>query len=461
MNGLPTETDEDIKGIATLAEKVVNAFYQNPNHAKRPPQVTVSVACFIPKPFTAFQWEQQNTAEELERKQQILKEAITNRHVRYQYHDAGVSLVEAVLARGNRKLCKTLLLCLERGFSFDAWEEGFNYEAWMQAFQDTNIDPNFFIYRKYSFDEILPWDIIDCGVNKEFFIREAKRAYEAQTTPNCREQCSACGASSLGGKNCVCPHMHKEPEPYNPPETPLHKEKTLEEIYAMSNPENFHAVRIKFRKVGNSQFFSHLDLQRTMSRVLKRADIPMWYTQGFNPHAKVSFGPSLSVGMESETEFIDLRLAGNMALEEIKNRLNNELTDEMQVLECYESDTKFSDIGYAFYEVEWNFPSASTYQNAFEKIVKAPMTVIKKTKSGEKEIDIAPYISDYSCIVKNENTLAFAMKLPCGEELNISPELFINACKNQLCLPLEDLSTWQVKILRKQVFEKDGITLFR
>ncbi len=211
MNGLPTETNEDIEGIAELAKSVVHAYYQNPDRPKgRSPQVTVSVSCFIPKPFTPFQWEAQDTMETLAEKQQFLREKITDRKVRYQHHNAKVSRIEAVLARGNRRLCAALELAANEGFCFDAWDEFFDYDKWLSVFERTGVDPAFFANRQFGLDEILPWDVIDCGVTKEFFKRERAKAYEAATTPNCRQQCSGCGANRLGGLRTPCPGCEKE-----------------------------------------------------------------------------------------------------------------------------------------------------------------------------------------------------------------------------------------------------------
>ncbi len=206
MNGLPTETYEDIEGIATLAKNVVHEYYQNPNRQKgRSPQVTVSVSCFIPKPFTPFQWEAQDTMEMLAEKQEFLKTKITDRKVRYQHHNAKVSRIEAVLARGNRRLCAALELATKEGFCFDAWDEFFDYDKWLSVFERTGVDPAFFANRRFGLDEILPWDVIDCGVSKEFLLRERAKAYEGATTPNCREKCSGCGANRLGGLRTPCP----------------------------------------------------------------------------------------------------------------------------------------------------------------------------------------------------------------------------------------------------------------
>lgn len=205
MSGLPTETMEDIEGIAKLAEKVVDAYYQRPNRPKKPPQVTISVSCFIPKPFTPFQWEGQDDMELLKEKQQHLRDCIKSKHVRYTWHDARVSLVEAVLAKGDRRMCKALVRAHELGVKFDAWDEYFDFEKWMRAFEETGIDVEFYANRKIGEEEILPWDIIDCGVSKKFMLSERHKAYKAETTKNCKDGCAGCGAVKMGGNCTWCP----------------------------------------------------------------------------------------------------------------------------------------------------------------------------------------------------------------------------------------------------------------
>jgi radical SAM family uncharacterized protein len=207
MNGLPTETYEDIEGISTLASRVVDEYYHTPNRSKKPVTVTVSVSCFVPKPHTPFQWEPQNSLEELCNKQQFLAEKITDRKIRYTWHEAKVSRLEAVFSKGNRRLSRAILCAQQKGMRFDAWDEHFDYEKWMQVFDECGIDPDFYANRRMGYDEILPWDVIDIGVSKKFMMSESKKAYESATTPNCKEKCSGCGANKLGGDMTWCPKM--------------------------------------------------------------------------------------------------------------------------------------------------------------------------------------------------------------------------------------------------------------
>jgi len=203
MLGLPTETMEDVEGIAQLAQKVVDAYYANPaRHKGRGVKVTVSASAFIPKPHTPFQWEPQDTMEQMEEKQHHMLCAVKSHKINPTWHDASTSLIEAVFARGDRRLGPALLEAHRCGCKMDGWEAGFSFERWLDVFRRSGIDPAFYANRRRSFDEVLPWDHMDYGISKEFLIRECKRAYAAQTTPNCREACSHCGAAQFGGGIC-------------------------------------------------------------------------------------------------------------------------------------------------------------------------------------------------------------------------------------------------------------------
>lgn len=204
MIGLPTETMEDVEGIADLAEKVIDVFYQIPKEIRkgRSVTVTVSTSSFVPKPFTPFQWEPQNRIEDLVEKQKFLKERIKTRSISYNWHQSHVSFLEAVFAKGDRRLGDVLIEAQRLGCRFDGWDEHFDYEKWLEAFAKCGIDPEFYAYRKIDHSEILPWDHIDIGVSKQFLMKEHDKAYEEKTTPSCREKCSGCGATSFGGGVC-------------------------------------------------------------------------------------------------------------------------------------------------------------------------------------------------------------------------------------------------------------------
>ena len=203
MLGLPTETLDDVAGIARLAQRVVDAYYQNPNKPKgKGVQVSISVASFVPKPFTPFQWEPQDTIEMLHQKQRHLKESVTSRKIKVSCHDVQTSFLEGVFARGDRRLGKVLECAWRKGCKFDSWDDQFHFDLWEEAFQECGIDPLFYTNRRRSFDEVLPWDHMDYGIRKEFLMRENEKAHQSMTTPNCREQCAGCGTNRLNGGKC-------------------------------------------------------------------------------------------------------------------------------------------------------------------------------------------------------------------------------------------------------------------
>lgn len=203
MLGLPTETDEDLKGIAELGQKIVNTFYNLPNKPKgKSVSVSISVSTFVPKPFTPFQFAPQITEDEIRRRQEFLKNSITTRKISLSYHDSKTSFLEGVLARGDRRLGAVLESAVKNGCRFDSWTECFNLDNWLAAFKNCGIDPAFYANRQREYDEITPWEHLDYGVTKEFLVRECRTALSEKTTPNCREKCSACGANCYGEGVC-------------------------------------------------------------------------------------------------------------------------------------------------------------------------------------------------------------------------------------------------------------------
>lgn len=203
MMGLPTETDEDIVGIAELAQRIADLYYSIENRPKgRGVQISISTATFVPKPFTPFQFEPQDTREEIERKQKLLVDSVKSRKIKVSWHDPNVSILEAVLAKGDRRLCKVIYTAWKKGCKFDSWSEYYRFDLWREAFSECGVDPAFYANRKFSFDEILPWDHLDYYVSKDFLIRENRKAHEAETTPNCRLKCSGCGVSRCIGGQC-------------------------------------------------------------------------------------------------------------------------------------------------------------------------------------------------------------------------------------------------------------------
>lgn len=203
MMGLPTETMEDIEGIASLGMDVLHAFYNNPNRQKGTGlQVNISCSSFIPKPFTPFQWEPEDTMKSLKAKQKHLLESIPSKKIKVSYHETPTSLLEGVLARGDRRLSAVIYSAFKDGCKFDSWDEHFKFDSWMKAFDEHNLDPYFYTQRKRDFSEVLPWDHLDYGISRKFLEKENLKAHENKTTPHCRIKCAGCGANRLNGGHC-------------------------------------------------------------------------------------------------------------------------------------------------------------------------------------------------------------------------------------------------------------------
>lgn len=207
MIGLPTETEADIAGIADLGQKVLDEYYAVPiEERNKAVKIVLSTSCFVPKPFTPFQWFGQNTGDQFIEKQKMLKSLIKDRKISYNWHDGSLSYLEAVFARGDRRLGRVLLKAHEAGCKFDGWQEHYNHQKWLSVFEEAGVDPDFYALRSRSFDELLPWDFIDIGVTKEFLQKEWEKSTEETLTPYCREGCSSCGVMQFS-KGWKC-HEH-------------------------------------------------------------------------------------------------------------------------------------------------------------------------------------------------------------------------------------------------------------
>ena len=202
MLGLPTETDEDIVGIAEMANQVLHCWRTYAKNKNRGVKITVSTSCFIPKPHSPFQWEGMISIEEYLRRVNLLRSSITAKNVTYNWHDAETSLIEAVLSKGDRRVADAIEEVWRRGGRLDAWSDYFSFQRWMEAFRTCGIDPSFYANREIPVDAVLPWDHIDVGVRKAHLLHEREMAYASALSPDCRHQCAACGAARLlkGGK---------------------------------------------------------------------------------------------------------------------------------------------------------------------------------------------------------------------------------------------------------------------
>ena len=313
MIGLPTETDEDLDGIVDIARTIASI-----NTRK---QVTVSIATFVPKPHTPFQWEAQDSAVEIVRKQKYLSGRLRAKNIHCKCHDHHLSLLEGVFARGDRRLGRLLLEAHTQGAGFESWSEHFKPELWEKAFSTAAIVPDDYL-RSRPLDAPLPWDHINCGVAKEFLALERQRAYSGRTTPDCRmNECRHCGVCSAleSGLEIAQARAHTVPRI-----TDASPQRMIEEPPCR--------YRISFEKTGPARFLSHLELTRIFARALRRAGLPLKYSEGFHPMPRITFHTALPVGLESEEEWCDIILLRSLSSVYIQEQCNTQFPEGVSIL---------------------------------------------------------------------------------------------------------------------------------
>ena len=333
MMGLPTETDEDIIGIADLAKKVVDLYTQV--NGKRGVKVTVSVSCFVPKPFTPFQWFAQIPIEEFERRQQLLKSHIHDRAIVFNYHNAKLSILEGVIARGDRRLAEVICTAWRNGAKFDGWSDLFKFDIWTAAFEACGVDPRYYNERERGFTEALPWDHTSPGVRKNFLIDEWYKAMEEQLTQDCRRtHCTGCGICQRLGVS-VIDHVDQVGQRAEGRIGARSKEQGASGVADSvldPCPLTLCKYRAQICKGKEIAVLSHLDYVDLYARALLRSKLPIAYSEGFNPHIKMSFATALAVGVTSDAEYMDFQLMQDLSAAEVLKRLNQQLPQGAEVV---------------------------------------------------------------------------------------------------------------------------------
>lgn len=314
--GLPGEEDEDLDGIASLVEEVWRAGRRA--GGPRGLRLNVSVSSLVPKPHTPFQWEAQLPIEEIERRQERIRERLPRtRAIVLKCHNARQTEIEGVLSRGDRRIARAIEEAYRDGARFDEWREEFSHERWRRAFDRAGIDPSDYL-RERGEEEVLPWDHLDVGITKKFLLRERARGLAERETPFCREECRVCRACDesltvvrdLSARETGPESAAGGPEPEVPPP-----------------PESRARVRFRYTKEGSWRFLSHLELARLFRMALRRTGLPIAYTLGFHPQVRIAFGPALPVGYEGREEPIDFLFHGPVDPAEVEARLNAELPE--------------------------------------------------------------------------------------------------------------------------------------
>ena len=333
MIGLPTETQDDIDAIVRVAREAVRIARRE---RSRGFGLTVSASSFVPKPHTPFQWFAQEPMEVLQEKQTYLRSRLRESRIDFKWHQVESSFLEAVFARGSREVGAAIALGAERGCRFDGWTEQLQFEAWMRAFADAGVDPYAIANRPVPVEAPLPWDHIDAGVDKAFLAREYRRALDGAPTEDCHVgPCNGCG------EQCAPSWPVWAEATGFRPSTPERVEALTGGNPAVAPSERpsdraTQKIRFEFQKVGELRFLSHLELMRALSRALRRAGIPLAFTQGFNPQPRLSLAQALAVGIEGRRELGEVELIQRMEPEELLTAWNRQLPPELKILRSWE-----------------------------------------------------------------------------------------------------------------------------
>ncbi|MDP3259204.1 MAG: TIGR03960 family B12-binding radical SAM protein [Thermodesulfovibrionales bacterium] len=314
MVGLPTETDEDIQAIP---EMIMKALRIAKSHTGRHVKINVGVSPFVPKSHTPFQWHGQENIESIKRKMKYLKEIFRKKRFEFKGHREDMSFLEAVFARGDERLASLIEKAWSLGCRLDAWGETFDFQKWAQAMEETGINAAAYAEKTYGTDERLPWDIIDTGVNKDFLCKEYQRAITGEKTSDCRKVCHACGLK--------CKEVKNEKLEVKSSETTAPKLSTLNSQLSTLR------LRVEFSKAGVLKYLSHLELVTAIFRSMRRAEIPMRYSQGFHPSPKVAFGPALGVGIAGIREYFDMEITPPFDIDYFIPRMNSVLPEGLKI----------------------------------------------------------------------------------------------------------------------------------
>ncbi|MEA3466011.1 MAG: TIGR03960 family B12-binding radical SAM protein [Thermodesulfobacteriota bacterium] len=347
MMGLPTETREDLDGIVDLAFKVKRSSRGTEGGG----DVNVSVSTFIPKPHTPFQWDAQLNLEQTIERQRYLRDALQKKKLRLKWHEAQLSILEGVFARGDRRLGKVILRAVELGCRFDGWREQFRFDLWQQALDECGLEIEFYL-RQREEDETLPWDHIDCGIPKSFFIKERHNALALQYTPDCRSgKCSQCGICDFDQLKM----RYADSSPTLPTPTP-----------APGQGEERYKLRLRLHKTGNARYISHLEFMTVLQRALRRRQIPIRFSQGFHPHPRLSFPDALPTGVQSLAEIVDIELFSPYAAEDVLQRLREELPDGFDVESIDEVHWRTPSPGASILSSDYHVPLGNMDRNKLQ-----------------------------------------------------------------------------------------------
>ena len=381
MIGLPTETTEDLDGIINLSRAILKAG--RATGAMR--QVTVSISAFVPKAHTPFQWAEQDSAEKTSEKHLYLKGTLRDRGISLKWQDPFMSVLEGVFSRGDRRVGKAILGAFKKGCRFDSWGDQLKHSSWEDAFAEAGIEISDYLRRR-DHDEILPWDLVNTGVDKSFLFAELKRSHLGALTEDCRYgKCSVCG---------VCDHKRVKINLFKGDIL-----SPLAEPKVETSPLKTR-MRVKYSKEGPARFLGHIDCMEGLVRALRRSGLPLIYSSGFHPSPKISFGSPIPLGTESHAEYFDIEIEGNVRAQFFMERIREtppaicEIKDAFVIPLNSSSITNSVETEVYIVRAAPDLISSESIDDVISRFIKASeWIIVKRTKKGEKKIDLKKELS--------------------------------------------------------------------
>ena len=414
MMGLPTEKEEDLKGILDLTKKIAVLGERQKIH----PNINVSVSTLVPKPHTPFQWESQIPLEEMKEKLHFIRDGVKKNHLQFKWQDPHLSFLEGIFSMGDRNLSQVLVEAFRLGCRFDGWSDQFRYPLWKEAFEKTGMDMDSHT-RKRKFEDILPWSFIETGMDAQFLWGEYQRGLKEKISPPCvREICHRCGICD--GKTITV--REGDPVEIKAPASMAKKD--------LRKKGMKRKIRLKFRKVGEMRFLSHLELAHLFYRASKRADLPLCFSEGFHPMPRIIFATALPVGMESLTEIVDVECEGKTTPPEVMERLNQTLPPGVEIIDAEEVPLFFHLSSLPHPSVYWiPLDPLLPKEEAIPKIKKAldkKEFFVHQERDGKKRsVDIRPLIEKME------------IKERSGEEHRWGVELVLRKVTGRTAKPIE------------------------
>jgi len=430
MIGLPTENEDDLEAIAALVGEIVR---EAPPRAR----VTVNLSPFVPKPHTPFQWVPQLPEPELKRRLDFLKKRLRGRNVQMKWGRTDQALLEAVLARGDRRLSAAIRRAWENGAVMDGWDEHFRMDLWREAFRETGFDPERYAERERAQEEPLPWDHIPSGVDREFLLGEYRKSLIAETTPDCREAgCVTCGACTREQKNTL-PPMREQALPSGEAGVGV-------KAWTSEADTVVRRLRFVFSKVGDLRFLGHLETIKAIERACRRAGIPLAFSGGFSPKPRITFALSLPTGAEGLHEFMDLELAETISVKEVVDRVNGNLPRGLSLIRGWKVPPESGALNGRVCHMTYRALLPDSWDGLKQLtecfMERESIPVIRVRKGKERTLDLKDYL--LSLTAHDERTIVYTLELK-GEKGSARPAEVVQAL-----LDLDDDSLTDVRFVR-------------